>query len=426
MRFVPLILAALAAAAGADVMDLSGWVSLAMENSPDLARADASVMSASSGVSSSRSSLLPSLSLSASAGHSWYSSPFGGDVDEETYGCGVTLSQEILASGGAGWIELSASRLQLEAARKERESAVLELQLSVARAFYGVVEAAGLVESALASLARSESQLERVEALYALGAATRLELVQSQVSESRDRLAVAQRRQALDTAYTELYRVAGVSGTPLGELLVDTAAVLRPLDAAEAEAIAVSVEENPTLSAARLSAEGAAATLSARRRSGIPSLSASASWNWSDTRFEPGDIPDEDSWNVRLNLTWQIFDGWLRESRIQAARAGELSAQAQARSTENSLAGAAANARETLLNAITNYELALLSLDYAGKQMELSQMSYDLGSLGLIDLLDAQAALTEAEAAVVSARVDCLVAEAELWVLMGRSPRLGE
>lgn len=426
MRFAPLILAALAAAAGADVLDLSDWVSLAMENSPDLARSDASVMSASSGVSASRSSLLPSLTLSASAGHSWYSSPFAGDVDEESYGGGLTLSQEILASGGAGWMELSASRLELEAARMEREAALLELQLSVARAFYGVVEAMGLVESADASLERSGSQLERVRALYDLGAATRLELVQAQVSESRDRLAVAQRRQALDAAYTELYRAAGVSGTPRGELLVDTSAVLRPLGAAEAEAIPVSVEDNPSLAAARLSAEGAATLLSARRRSYIPSLSASASWSWSDTRFEPGDIPDEDSWNVRLNITWQLFDGWLRESRIQAARAGELSAQAQARSTENSLAGSAENARETLLNSITSYELALMSLDYARRQLELSQMSYDLGSLGLIDLLDAQAALTEAEAAAVSARTDCLVAEAELWVLTGRSPRLGE
>lgn len=426
MRFAPVILAMLAFAVGADELDLSGWVSLAVGNSPELARADASVMSASSGVSASRSSLLPSLTLSASAGHSWYSSPFAGDVDEETYGGSVTLSQEILASGGASWMELSASRLDLDAARMDREAALLDLQLSVARAFYGVVEAMGLVESARASLARSGSQLDRVRALYDLGAATRLELVQSQVSESRDRLAVAQREQALNAAYTELYRVAGVSGVPRGELLVDTSAVLRPLRAAEAEAIPVAVDGNPSLAAARLSADGAATAHSARRRAYLPSLSASASWSWSDTRFEPGDIPDEDSWNVRLNLTWQIFDGWLRESRIQAARAAELSAQAQARSAENSLTGSASNARETLLNSIASYELALMSLDYARKQLELSQMSYDLGSLGLIDLLDAQAALTEAEAAAISARAGCLVAEAELWVLTGRSPRLGE
>lgn len=427
MRYVAVALALSFCVSAEPVeMDLSAWVALALDNAPGLLLQDAAVQQAAAGVSMSRSALLPSLIVGANAGHAWYSSPLVGSVDEDSYGASATLSQELLGSGGATWLELSAARRSRDAAMLEREAAVLDLELTIAESFYDVVGALGLVSAARASLDRSAGQLDRTVALHDLGAATSLELVQAQVGESRERLVLAQREQALEAAYASLYSAAGVSDRTPGELLVDTAAVLPPLDIVSAGEIPVDVEGNQGLAASRLTAEGSEISLEAARRSYWPSLSASASWSWSGSEFEPGDIPGEDSWNVRLNLSWSVFDGWMRESRIQSARAASLSSEARVRSTENGLLAAASTARNTLLNSIRSYDLALLSLDYSNRQLELSTMSYELGAMSLLDLLDAQAALAEAEAAVVTARVECLKAEARLWVITGRSPRIGE
>jgi len=420
-----LVAAAVVAVGEARSLDLSGWVALALQNSPALTGADASVSLAEAGMESARSALLPSVTLGASAGHDWTSDRTFGNFDDESYSASISLSQELLASGGSSWIDLASSRRSREAAEADLEATRLQLELDVSSAFYDVVGAIELLSSTQAALARSESQLEKTQALYDLGAATSLELVQAQVSESRDRLTVAQQQQALQSSYSQLYFAAGMGGSD-EQILVDTAAVLEPLTPEEAQAFEVDLSGNPSLQASGFRVDATRLSLSSARRSYWPSLSASASWSWNSNRFRPDYIPDEDSWSVQARMSWPLFDGWLRESRIHSASASVLSSESSLRALENQLAANLSDARNALLTSVDSYSLAKLSLEYASRQLELSQMNYELGGLSLLDLLQAQAALAEAEASVVSARVDCLKAEARLCVLAGRSPRLGE
>lgn len=409
-------------------VDLSGWVSVALENSPGLVVAQAGVEGAGATYSSVRSALLPQLSFNASAGHAWSSvemEPYGvAETDAETYSANLTLSQELLGSGGATWLSVRASSLGREQAGLQYTEAVLSLQQAVARAYYGAVEAMELVGSAEASLSRSSTLLQRMELLYELGGARELELLEARMQESSDRLALLRNRQALTQSLTELRRAAGVSED--SSMTIDTSAVLRPLGRESILDLPDDYSENPGLQSAVLSEEKAGLDLSVSRRGYWPSLGASASWNWNDDRFEPGDAHLNDSWNVRASLSWSIFDGWLRESRVQSASASLLSAQASARSARDDISASVRAAHDALLSSVDGYELAELSLEYAGRRMDLSQLSYELGDLSVTDLLDAQAALSEAEAGLVTARVSCLVAEVDYRVLLGRSPRLGE
>ena len=68
----------------------------------------------------------------------------------------------------------------------------------------------------------------------------------------------------------------------------------------------------------------------------------------------------------------------------------------------------------------------MLMVEQAGEQYRLSQMSYEMGALTLLDLLNAQADLSQAEANLVSARVTALRTEASLMAQLGRMPRVGE
>jgi outer membrane protein TolC len=408
-------------------MDLSGWVSAALDESPDIASSQAYVDIAEAGVLAGRSFLWPSLSLSASAGHTWPSGsglPGAGAEDYASYSYSLSASQELLGSGGRSWLELEASRHSLESARADHREQVLSKVLEVLTAYYSVVESRGLLESARRAHRRSTQQLERTQSLYDVGGATSLELTQAQVGESRDRLTVTRRRQALTAAYYDLYEAAGLE--PDGSYAVNPDAVLEPLSAREAEQLALDWSTNPGLVSAEMSVRESSASLSASRRSYWPTLSASGSWSWSDDEADLGDVYDNDTWNVSLNLSWPVFDGWLRESSIRTARAQYLRSRAVLEGVRRSLATAAASARDQLLASVESYRIAGMARDHAQRQLELSRRSYEMGALSLLDLLDAQRELAEAEASVVGARRECLVAEAQLMVLMGRMPRLGE
>lgn len=411
-------------------MDLSGWVAYALDNSPSIVEAQASLLGAEAGVRSAGAFRLPTLSFTATSGYTWASmTPHGGEpvrTESESYSLSLGLSQEILGSGGRNWLLLRAERAGLRAAEADYRASVLDLVLTVVEAYYGVVEAEGLMAVSALALERSVSQLERAEALYRAGGLTTLELLQLQVQESRNRLALTRGRQSLRSAYTSLYRAAGLPPETTG-LLVDTSAVLQVPPPEQMEGLIASLDDNPGLEAARHRSNAASLRADAQGRTAWPSLSASGSWGWSDSSLDGlGSMFDNDSWSVGLRLNWTIFDGYSREAAVQSARASALRAEAGLEGLEGSLASVLRGSRDNLASAYESFVLSQLVLRQAEEQYRLSRLTYDMGGLSLLDLLDAQQILTEAEAGLISARVTCLIEEARLYTIMGRMPRLGE
>jgi len=137
-------------------------------------------------------------------------------------------------------------------------------------------------------------------------------------------------------------------------------------------------------------------------------------------------VLENDTWSVGIRLNWTIFDGFAREAAARAARAGALRSEASLTSVESGLQSRLLAARENVVVAYEGFVLSELALRQAEEQYRLSKLTYEMGGLSLLDLLDAQQTLTEAQAALVSSRVNALVEEAGLLVLMGRTPRLGE
>ncbi len=409
-------------------LDLSGWVSLALANSPAAAGAEASLSAARAELKASGSFLWPTLSFSASSGYAWVSNQPDGDghTGSDSYSASLALSQELLGTGGRNWLILRAQRKGLQAAEADYRAARLELVMRVVEAYYAVVEAEGFLAAANRALELSAGQLERTEALYGIGGVTTLELLQAQVQESRARLGATRSRQNLNNAYNGLLQTAGLVFSPEAPW-VDTAAVLTPVPPDFIDSMEHDLSGNPALTAARLRSEQAFITAEASGRNAWPSLSANASWAWSDNRFDGfGSIPDKDTWFVGIHLNWTIFDGFSREAAVRSARAGALRGRAALEEMEASMESGLAAARGSVAAAYESWVLSGLALEQAEEQYRLSRLTYDMGGLSLMGLLDAQETLAEARAGLVSARVDALLEEARFYALLGYTPRLGE
>lgn len=416
--------------ASEQALDLSGWVALAYQNSPAISSADASLLSSEASLTSSKSFLWPSLNMSVAASRSWSSTlaTGGGIVDSETnsYSTSLSLSQELLQSGGQNWLYMEASELSLMAAEADHKGDVLDVTMDVLSAYYGVLEAVELKKAAETAHERSLNQLERTEALYEIGATTTLQLLQVQVQESGDRLTVSRRDQSLFTSYSNLFNAAGVDQT-IDHLQINTAAVIEPLAMEAVQGISLDYSANPALLSASLRARASELNSTAAGRAYWPSLRASAGWSWNDNTLDDVDrMFDSDGYNVGVSLSWNVFDGFLRESRIKTARASSLISQASFETLENTVKASVESLSNSLRIDIQYYSDSELMLEQAQEQYRLSLMSYEMGALPLVDLLDAQSDLSQAEANLVSARVAALKGEASLMIQLGRMPRVGE
>ncbi len=424
---LPLVLSVLFAQTDSLPLDLSGWVRVAMENSPSITISSADLMSSSASVTSSESFLWPRLTFSSSAGHSWSSTPdmSGGytDTDKESWSMSASISQELLASGGSSWLRLSGSRHSLSASEFDMDQARLDLTMDVVEAYYGVIEDIQLLASSRRALDRSSEQLRRTEALYEIGGATNLELIQAEVQQSTDNLTLLRKDQAVSNSYTALYQTAGVIGTGY---TVNTNAVLQPVSIETAMNYSLDMSGSNTIASSIERTAAVEYSYEASRRAYWPSLNAGGSWNWSNDELDFEDFSNRDSWQASVTLSWTLFDGFSRESIIQSSRASVLRQQASHEALMNSIESLIKTSHNNLISSIMSWELSLEVLNQADEKLRLSMMSYDLGSISLLDLLDAQSNVTQAEASVESSRVSCLITEARLLVLLGRTPRIGE
>ncbi len=267
--------------------------------------------------------------------------------------------------------------------------------------YYDVLEAMELKRAAEDSRERSQRQLQRTENQYEMGAVTTLELLQVQVQESNDRLLVSRREQSLLAALDGLYTASGVDlhGNPPG---IDPGAVVEPLPLSAVSGISLDISSSPSLRAALLGSRASEIRSEAAERSYWPSLRASAGWSWNDGTLDDVDrMFDSDAYSIGMSLSWNIFDGFLRESRIKSARAAALGSEASLESLRNNLEAGVRTLRDLLLIDLQYYHDSLLALELAQERYRLSAMSYEMGSLSLIDLLEAQSDLSASEANLV-------------------------
>jgi len=399
-------------------LDLRGFTDLAIEHSPLIQEITASRMQSEASFVTARATLLPRLSLSASRGHTW------ADFETDSYTAGFSLSQEIpISEGGASLLSTRAASLGMVQTGFSNDAALLSLKRSVATAFYGAVEALMQVSVAQAALERSSTILRRVEVLYETGSATAVDLSGARVEETANRLALLQQDQRYAAAMETLITICGIQDG--SGLAVDTSLILIPLTGPEILALSDLAGTNPSLSADRVGLQRAELDARAATVSWLPSFFLSGSVGFSGDELDFGELGDKATWGVSLSMNWPIFDGFQRRGRTTAARATVLQAEADLAAAELESASSARVAMDALLTSVEGLTLAELRLEYARQKADLCEMKYGMGSLDLEELQEAQADLSEAEAARISALTECLRAEVEYLVLNGMSPRVG-
>jgi len=311
--------------------------------------------------------------------------------------------------------ELSRTKADIASAEagelEQRFNAALETESS----YYDV-----LVNQELSRVNRERAQRAReglavARARVSSGAAVQtdslqlvLELVRAQVDSLRQ-------HNALRTARLELGRRVGAAGpvdaTPMDTLPAAALPVTLP------QALQIALDQGPQYRAARANENSAAAALHAQRGDYLPVLSVGGLHQRYDTRLFPGAANIS---SVTFSLSFPLWNNGQREIEVSRARVNRDVARAIREDLERVVRRDVTASYDGYQVTAAAVELALVGVTVASQTYRMQELRYRSGASTILDLLDSQVDLAEAEAGLVQARYLNRLALAQLEAILGR------
>ena len=247
----------------------------------------------------------------------------------------------------------------------------------------------------------------------AAGSAIRSDTLRGRVEVGNAQLQRLNAETQRETAEANLAQLIGADGPVRA---VADSSLFVPVDVDTTALRIEAVAQSPTVIQADAAADAAAASVSVATAQYFPNVTASYSRSWSGRQLSGL----QDSWSARVGLNWTLFNGFSREGNVTSARVSRENARAEADDARRQV-----NALLTQYLASAN--AARLSLDIAeanyaaaDEELRVQQERYRLGMSTVVDVLVSQISLEQADVDIVRARLDYLVAKAQIEALIGR------
>jgi outer membrane protein TolC len=314
---------------------------------------------------------------------------------------------------------------RLQAAREDQNAAQFDLSttrqdviLNVQQAYYNYLLARRLVEVNAESVRRNVQNLERARGFFEVGTRPKIDVTQAQVELANAELALVRARNAVASTFAALNNAIGVPELPpyrvmeeleIPPLIVKPEELMTTLE----QNIRTALENRTELRAFQARIRSAEASLTLAKRNFLPSLSAAANWN-----YRGQELPYAPNWTVGALVSVPVLNPPLF-SQVDEAAANLAGAQADEEITAQNIALEVQQSFVDLVSARERIRTAEVLLTQARENLELAQGRYQVGVGPLIDVTDAQLALTQAESENIQAVVDFKLSEARLRKAMG-------
>jgi outer membrane protein TolC len=318
-------------------------------------------------------------------------------------------------TGGQKIAGLGAARAQLESARAGELQSRFVTALLTEADYYAALSDEELARVAAERVRRAEEQLATARARVLSGAATQTDSLVLQLEVNRARVAGLRQNAELNTSRRQLGRRVGLNGPARAAPLDSLPA--RELPFALDDAVRRALSQGPAYRIARANARAADAQLWSRRGSYLPRLTLT----YSRAAFDSTYFPEAFKRNAfTVGLSFPIWDGAQREIAVSVARANRDVARAFRDDLERAASRDVGVAYDAYQLGRAEAGLAVSSLAAARENFRVQETRYRSGATTILDLVDAQLLLAEAEANMVLARYSTRLAQAALEAVLGQ------
>ena len=400
---------------------LNQLIRKALQNSPNLAAAQAALRQAQENFNAQAGSLLyPSVTGQLGAAReraSAVSTNIPGGSLFNLYNASVNVSYTADVFG-ANRRALEGQQALVEYQQYQLEAAYLALTANLVTTAIREASLRAQLQATLELLGDQQKQLDVIERQFAAGAVSRAPLLtqRNTVAQTRAGIAPLQKSLAQTRHQLSVYagQLPGESG--LAEFQLDSLQLPQELPLTLPSEL---VRQRPDIRASEALLQQASAQVGVATANLYPQISLSGSYGSSATRLGNLFGSAWNFWSLGAGLTEPIFNGGSLDAKRRAAQAAYEQAAAQYRST--------------VLTAFQNVADSLRAIEYdattlkaqaevealARESLALSGTQYRLGALSYLALLDAQRSYQQARINLVSARAARYADTAALFQALG-------
>lgn len=394
----------------------------ALRNDTQLSAAMSNARATETRVIEGRSALLPRLTLEGESGAEYSRSGDGfpgadGDgLTEYTAGAALVLTQNIFnrqAIDGYQAVQSLArqSDAEVEAARADLLQRVVDAYLDVLKAREGVTLAERVIQTV-------ERQLEQTQERYDVGLVAITDVLEATAALDQSRADLLQAQNGLTLARQNLSRITGMEIEQLPRLASDFDP--NSVEIGELEDWLGLSRQNPSLVSGRLGLRASEEERRANEADLFPVLSAQARYGYNASYIDdrPGSLqnpmPDDfqDGGNLSLALTatisFPVYDGGNRRAGLDRSGFQIDAQQAQLDGQTQQIELSVRQLHQQLQADLSRIQALRQVVSSRESAAEATELGYEVGSRNVVEVLNAQQALLNAQTDLSNARHDFL------------------
>ena len=338
-----------------------------------------------------------------------------GNTTNPSYG--MNLSARLpLFDGFARNHSLKATRAREDAADANYVTSRFQAALAVTNAFFDALANRELLQVSAAAVARAEEQLKVATARLRSGSGQRTDSLTALVTLGQARQNRLQAQANLANAEASLGRLVGVDQRVAA--ISDSAFYLAPaaLDttALRSEATATA----PAIRSSEASVRAAQAQLRQQKAAYFPAIDLSASSNWNAGKTN--DYTLEGRRQLLLGFSVTPWTNYSRETQVENQSIALDNAEATLADQRRLVSAQLTQNFASLANAQEAIEVAKSSVQASQENVRVAEQRYKLGVMTIVELMQIQEQLTQAEVNEIQARFTYLRTKAQIEALVGR------
>ncbi len=393
---------------------------IAVRNHPLVRQSESETAAASARKGQAASPWYPSVTLSTGYARTRSFSSGARNVSGQE-GRSITISNEflrgdlsmLLTDFGRTSASVNRSDALLSATREAGATIREDVGFAAKVAYFNVLRAVRNLDVKRETLRQRESLLKQAEAYYEAGIRAKIDVARAEANLYDARAQVSQAANDVRVARITLLNRMGVEG-PADFLLSDSLAA-ETIPGTLPDWIAEADRNRPELKSLRERERAAALGVRFARGGHLPTLAGTAGYG-----IAADEPPFEQEYDVGVTLSVPLFSGFLVREQVKEAEASLSSARHQLTDTRRLVILQVEQAAYGVSEAAERIEARKKEREASDENLRLATARYEVGAGDIIEMIDAQVQMTQADTSTIDAQYDYSVSVATLLRAVGR------